>query len=212
VGPSGLRGEWGPALDWPETGTPGPDLATDHSPLDYPDEVSVGQAARPAGFSLLHPGGPGAGNGPASVIPATTEETAGTDLLDESGLPRRVRQASLAPQLRESPARPGPSADLGILPEQQSDYPPPEPSASERTPEETRATMSAIQRGWERGRSVFDPAEGNGEPGPGSAASGATDATDTMDAVGTGTGSVADPAATRNDGGGADGEMHRSDD
>jgi hypothetical protein len=38
-----------------------------------------------------------------------------------------------------------------------------------------------------------------------------------MDAVGTGasetagTGSVADPAATRNDGGGADGEAHRSD-
>ena len=212
VGPSGLRGEWGPVLDWPETGAAGPDLATDHSPLDYADEVSVGQTARPAGFSLLHPGGPGAGNGPGSVIPATTEETAGTGLLDESGLPRRVRQASLAPQLRESPARPGPSADLGILPEQQSDYPPSERPAPERTPEETRATMSAIQRGWERGRSVFDPAEGNGEPGPGSAASGATDATDTMDAVGTGTGSVADPAATRNDGGGADGETHRSDD
>src|SRR5215831_1682546 len=57
VGPSGLRGEWGPALDWPEAGPAGPDLATtDHSPLDYADEVSVGQAARPAGFSLLHPG------------------------------------------------------------------------------------------------------------------------------------------------------------
>jgi hypothetical protein len=159
----------------------------------------VGQAARPAGFSLLHPG-----NGPSSVIPATAEEMAGTDLLDDSGLPRRVRQASLAPQLREGPARPGPSTDLGILSEPASDWPPSEPPATERTPEETRATMSAIQRGWERGRSVFDPAERNGEPGPGSAASGVTpaasgvtDATDTMDAGGTGaTGETAGTGAT----------------
>jgi hypothetical protein len=79
--------------------------------------------------------------------------------------------------------------------------------------------MSAIQRGWERGRSVFDPAEGNGEPGPGSAASGVTDATDTMEAVGmgngaetAGTGIVADPAAGHDDGDGAGAETHGSED
>ena len=62
----------------------------------------------------------------ASVIPATAEETGETELDD--GLPRRVRQASLAPQLRETPARPGPSADLGVL----AEPPPTEWSAAER--------------------------------------------------------------------------------
>jgi signal transduction histidine kinase len=227
VGASGLRREWGPAIDWSEAGpadTVSPDVHADDPLLGYPDEVTVGQAARPSGFSLLDPGGPGAGNGPGSVIPATAEESAATDLLDESGLnesglPRRVRQASLAPQLRETPARAGPSADLGILAEPASDWPPSGPPAPERTPEETRATMSAIQRGWERGRSVFDPAEGNGEPGPGSAASGVTDATDAMEAVGmgngaetAGTGIVADPAASHDGGDGAGAETHRSED
>ena len=153
-----------------------------------------------------------------ALIPATAEESAGTGLLDESGLPRRVRQASLAPQLRESPPRPAPSADLGILSEPASDFAPSRQPAPERTPEETRATMSAIQRGWERGRSVFDPAEGNGESAA-SAASGPSDATDTMDAVGPGTGAdtagtgiVADSAASHNDGDGAGAETHRSED
>jgi signal transduction histidine kinase len=183
---SGLRGEWGPAIDWPMSRPASSGEDTDHRPLGHLDE---GMAGQPAEFAPLHPGG---SNGPGGVIPVTAEETAETDL-DESGLPRRVRQASLAPQLRDSPARAGPSADLGIL----SEPPPAEPSpagwsqsersSAERSPEETRVTMSAIQRGWERGRSVFDPSGGNGErtpePGAGAAASDGTDASDATDAV-----------------------------
>jgi signal transduction histidine kinase len=220
VGASGVRREWGPAIDWSETSpadTVSPDGHTDDPLLGYADEVTVGQAARPTGFSLLDPGGPGTGNGPGSVIPATAEETAGTDLLDDSGLPRRVRQASLAPQLRDSPPRAAPAADLGILSEPAPDQPPSEQPAPERTPEETRATMSAIQRGWERGRSVFDPADGNGEPG--AAAPGGTDATDAREAVSTGasaetagTGMTADSSAGHIDGGGAGAETHGSED
>jgi signal transduction histidine kinase len=214
VGASGLRSEWGPAIDWSEpsppspVGTASPDVDIDHPPLGYRDEFTAGQPARPAGFSLLHPGG---GNGPSSVIPATAEETAGTDLLDESGLPRRVRQASLAPQLRESPPRPAPSADLGILPEPASDWSPSETAAPERTPEETRATMSAIQRGWQRGRSVFDPAEGNGESG-----ADATDATETVGPAGasgeTAVTGITDSGASHTDGDGASAETHRPED
>lgn len=67
-------------------------------------------------------------------------ETA-TSNLDELGLPRRVRQASLAPQLRDDepnqPAGDGPAGD--------------------RSPEQTRTLMSSIQRGWQRGRSDTDP-------------------------------------------------------
>jgi hypothetical protein len=249
VAVTGLRGEWGPALDWPETSPASssestdyrsdatdyrPDTtdyrsdSTDYGPLGYPDEGTIG---RPTEFTPLPPDG---GNGPGSVIPATAEEataeeTAEADLDD--GLPRRVRQASLAPQLRETPARPGPSADLGVL----AEPPPTEWSAAERerSPEETRVTMSAIQRGWERGRSVFDPAGGNGDSGAGPEAgtqgpdgTGATAATDAVasgevNPVDTGpdasrqaadTGITADSAAGRTDAGGAGAGSHRTTD
>jgi signal transduction histidine kinase len=212
VAVTGLRGEWGPALDWPETSsassgestdyqsgstdyqssgtdyrtggtdyrTGGTDYrtgGTDYPPLGYPDEGIIG---RPTEFTPLQPDG---GNGPGSAIPATAEETAGAGADLEDGLPRRVRQASLAPQLRQTPSRPGPSADLGVLAE-----PPPtdwSESERERSPEETRVAMSAIQRGWERGRSVFDPSGGNGEGAAESGAGGpdGTSATPSTDAV-----------------------------
>jgi signal transduction histidine kinase len=56
----------------------------------------------------------------------------------ELGLPRRIRQANLAPQLRKD----GPPLPSG------------EPSPfDEPTPEAARRTMMALQQGWERGRS-----------------------------------------------------------
>src|SRR5215831_20861560 len=196
--------------DYQSGGTDYRTEGTDYRPLGYPDEGTIG---RPTEFTPLQPEG---GNGPGSAVPATAEEMAGADLDD--GLPRRVRQASLAPQLRESPARPGPSADLGVL----AEPPATDWSASERerSPEETRVTMSAIQRGWERGRSVFDPSGGNGEGTPesgvdtgGPEGTGATSATDAVASVevnpvdtGTGasgpaadTGITADSAAGRTD-------------
>jgi hypothetical protein len=56
------------------------------------------------------------------------------------GLPTRVRQASLAPQLRE-PTRPD------LAPGRGSGLP---------SPEAARNTMAALQRGWELGRSAAD--------------------------------------------------------
>ncbi|MFF9347626.1 nitrate- and nitrite sensing domain-containing protein [Streptomyces sp. NPDC014734] len=68
------------------------------------------------------------------TAPSPSRETVG-------GLPRRVRQASLAPQLREvdgdrdaEPARRGPDPDF------------------ERDAEEVRSRMASLQRGWQRGR------------------------------------------------------------
>jgi signal transduction histidine kinase len=74
---------------------------------------------------------------------------------DVKGLPRRVRQASIAPQLRDNPPRrrtaPAPSS----------------PPAGGPTPAEIRQTMSALQRGWQEGRSQQLPAAGaDGEGGP----------------------------------------------
>jgi signal transduction histidine kinase len=211
AGASALRSEWGPDLAWPETSPASSRESTDYPPLGHPDQVTVGG---PAEFSSVRSGG---GNGPGSVIPGTADPAAG-DGLDESGLPRRVRQASLAPQLRSSPPRAAPSADLGIFSDSaSSDQPLPE-----RSPEETRVTMSAIQRGWERGRSVFDPADDHGDATPGS--TDVPDVTDTMAAVdpdaarptdqgqAADTGTSADSAAGQMDGGGADARTHRAED
>ncbi len=70
------------------------------------------------------------------------------DLDELSLLPRRVRQASLAPQLKETgyaamPGSPG-------TPEPDTEH------FEERSPDEARSTITAIQQGWERGRSLFD--------------------------------------------------------
>jgi hypothetical protein len=53
------------------------------------------------------------------------------------GLPRRVRQTSLAPQLRDAPP---PDDDLSTA------------STTSRTPEELRAMMTSFQSGMNRGR------------------------------------------------------------
>ncbi len=75
----------------------------------------------------------------------SADPAAATADLTEFGLPRRIRQASLAPQLRNT----GPQS-LTATDEEDPDFP---------SPEEARATMAAIQRGWERGRSAFAAAE-----------------------------------------------------
>ncbi|AQS72329.1 nitrate- and nitrite sensing domain-containing protein [Streptomyces pactum] len=62
-------------------------------------------------------------------------------------LPRRVRQANLAPQLRQSPEPPA---------EDRSD-------PADRDAEEVRSRMASLQRGWQRGRK--ENAAGDGVPG-----------------------------------------------
>ncbi|WP_212822109.1 nitrate- and nitrite sensing domain-containing protein [Polymorphospora rubra] len=73
--------------------------------------------------------------------------------LDDDGLPRRVRQTSLAPQLRASAIQ-----DLAGLASE----------VRERCPEEVRARMSALQAGTARGRleseALTNPPAG--QPGP----------------------------------------------
>jgi len=73
------------------------------------------------------------------------------------GLPRRVRQASLVPQLRGT---------AEATPEK-----PPETAAGRppRSPEMSRSLMSALQDGWRRGRAddLDDPQGGPDEGGAG---------------------------------------------
>ncbi|MDY0810934.1 nitrate- and nitrite sensing domain-containing protein [Kitasatospora purpeofusca] len=86
-----------------------------------------------------------AGAGTADALPPRTATPA-----TPGGLPRRVRQASLAPQLRERAAEaaagradgPGGSGAPGSAGE----------PVRERSPEEARATFASFQRGFTRGR------------------------------------------------------------
>ncbi|MBG0815448.1 nitrate- and nitrite sensing domain-containing protein [Planomonospora sp. ID82291] len=87
---------------------------------------------------------PGGGAPGAPGAPDAPDDPDDLDVPDDlDGLPVRVRQASLAPQLRRS--RPAP---------------PPDPPVH-RSPEEILDRMSSMQRGWQRGRSQ---AERRGEP------------------------------------------------
>jgi signal transduction histidine kinase len=103
-------------------------------------------------FTPLHrPGGDGAGQGDAPYAeqgygnndgdgdgyPAVTLDGGGNS--DYKGLPRRVRQANLAPQLRSSAAA-GPDGPTGV------------PRASAASLSDMRNTLSAMQRGWQQGR------------------------------------------------------------
>ncbi|QKV91320.1 nitrate- and nitrite sensing domain-containing protein [Streptomyces sp. NA02950] len=72
-----------------------------------------------------------------------------------SGLPKRVRQASLAPQLRNDPT---PRNEAERYP---ADTDP------EREAEQARATMASLQRGWQRGRRQSGTGPGAPDRAPG---------------------------------------------
>jgi len=71
---------------------------------------------------------------------------------DYKGLPRRVRQANLAPQLRSTAAA-GSNAPPGV------------PRASAASLTDMRNTLSAMQRGWQQGRSQSQPDTEGGADG-----------------------------------------------
>ena len=126
----------------PRPGTP----AGPATPMTPVASSRPGQASAPPwelpGEARPLPAGPG-GSGPGP-------DMAGPD--DSQGLPRRVKQASLAPQLRASPPqRRTTVASVG-----------PSSGSSGPSPAEIRRTMSALQRGWQEGRSqrMADPASG----------------------------------------------------
>ncbi|NYI08188.1 sensor histidine kinase [Allostreptomyces psammosilenae] len=115
---------------------------------------------------------------PAPVVdPATGGVSRGVTRV---GLPKRVRQASLVPQLRED-QRPdkttGQGTDTGATAPATGDPATPEPT--ERTAEDIRATMASLQQGWTLGRlEAGEPDIGTSpereQPRPGASADEAT--------------------------------------
>ncbi|MET8700618.1 nitrate- and nitrite sensing domain-containing protein [Kitasatospora sp. NPDC004723] len=96
---------------------------------------------------------------PASdAAPRTGGSCAGAS---SGGLPRRVRQASLAPQLRERAAEAATAPSAEARPDGGAE------AARERSPEEARATFASFQRGFTRGRGASGtPAAPRPAPAP----------------------------------------------
>jgi hypothetical protein len=91
------------------------------------------------GGSLLDSGSlpGGRGNNDGGLDAYAGDESAGPDGVDYKGLPRRQRQANIAPQLRSNSG----AAEADI------------PQASAPNPADVKNTLSAMQRGWQQGRS-----------------------------------------------------------
>ncbi|MFG2212976.1 nitrate- and nitrite sensing domain-containing protein [Streptomyces sp. NPDC048638] len=112
-----------------------PVLVSDHGrTVDGGEAQAKASAARPG------PERDGPSRPAAAEEPPTGE---GPEAPAPGGLPRRVRQASLAPQLRKEPDR---QAGEGRA----------DAAADDRDAEAVRARMTALQSGWQRGRRDHD--------------------------------------------------------
>jgi signal transduction histidine kinase len=147
-GPGAATGPAAPTTPMTPVASPRPGLAS-----GPPWELS-----RETGSLPTVPGGSEAGSaGPGAAEPGGNA--------DMEGLPRRVKQASLAPQLRDAPpARRttvasgltgGPAGSTGAR------------GSAGPSPAEIRQTMSALQRGWQEGRSQRMAGQAAGGPPPG---------------------------------------------
>ncbi|MEU4729734.1 ATP-binding protein [Streptomyces sp. NPDC023588] len=116
--------------------------AAGRDPRDLPAPERASAAEEPrAPVASLRPRAPGGAG--------TRTQTAAVPAASVTELPRRVRQASLVPQLREAPA-PGDPAGAGL---------PRDPSG--RSPEEARDRMTAYRAGWVRGAQDNSPHAGS---------------------------------------------------
>src|SRR5690242_2460115 len=137
--PAASAGSAGPTTPMTPVASPRPGQAS-----GPPWKISRETGPLPAVPGAARPGGP---NGPAESSPSEAEANG-----DYKGLPRRVKQASLAPQLRDDPPpRRTTLASSGVpggVPGS-----PGSPGSPGPSPAEIRQTMSALQRGWQEGRS-----------------------------------------------------------
>ncbi|MFD4722750.1 nitrate- and nitrite sensing domain-containing protein [Streptomyces sp. NPDC058423] len=132
----------------------GPPTAPVPLPLRSRPSRGTGESGR-FGDASPRAGGPadGSGGGASAIRPAR-----GSSGPTVGGLPRRVRQASLAPQLRETSGTR--AAATRTEAEDAQDF--------ERDAEQVRDRMASLQRGWQRGRRQnAEDATGHGETAPG---------------------------------------------
>ncbi|MFF5449584.1 nitrate- and nitrite sensing domain-containing protein [Streptomyces sp. NPDC012888] len=125
--------------------------AADRTAAGAADRTGAGAADRTAAPADRRTGARSEAR-PVSVVRQPDPETArrpdGRDGSGTGGLPRRIRQASLAPQLKNAPAA-APADDTASRP-------------ADRDAEAVRTRMSALQRGWTAGRRQHAQQTGTG--------------------------------------------------
>ncbi|MFE7095275.1 sensor histidine kinase, partial [Streptomyces erythrochromogenes] len=108
---------------------------------------AAAEEPRPAPVAPLRPRGAGGAGIRTEAVASSSAPVSHSASVTE--LPRRVRQASLVPQLREAPT---PKEPAGVrLPE--------DPPG--RSPEEARDRMAAYRAGWVRGAEENSPHAGS---------------------------------------------------
>ncbi|MEU5839469.1 nitrate- and nitrite sensing domain-containing protein [Streptomyces diacarni] len=124
-----------------------------------PDPGASSDAGTPHGTSAAQSVGPTRDAGASGTDNASPADNASR----VGGLPRRVRQASLAPQLKADTPTVSTRMPYGQAGTQDSST----PDAAERDADEVRSKMASLQRGWERGRRESEPPHDAGESAPG---------------------------------------------
>ncbi|WP_258943384.1 sensor histidine kinase [Actinomadura luteofluorescens] len=125
TGPQAPAADPAPAAPWGVPDRPMPPAPPRPAPNPWSDDAHTPEAG-----------------GPGGAADENTDEAAGEDWQPagtHAGLPRRVRQRNLAPQLRKNPPSPPPPGGTAN-------------GAVARSPEEARSLMASIQQGWRRGR------------------------------------------------------------
>ena len=127
---SGYAPEAGYPQAYPDFSHPAPESGYGSS---YDENLGDGP-----GISAASSFGAGPGNNGAAEGGYQSGDSSGA--VDVNGLPRRVRQASIAPELRAAAAA-NPAGSTGV------------PAATAASLTDMRNTLSAMQRGWQQGRS-----------------------------------------------------------
>ncbi|MFI2264074.1 sensor histidine kinase [Streptomyces tubercidicus] len=177
-----------------------PVLVSDHGrTVDDRDAPRKRGAERPgpegsgSGHAADRPSSSAAPQDPAPDAPQPAEGPDTPAPTTSTGLPRRIRQASLAPQLKADAAEPAEARRRST------------PAADDRDAEAVRARMASLQRGWQRGRrdNAEDPPETGTPPRGEDPAADTTgpdtthpDDRDTVSHDGDATGSTAPPGTT----------------
>ncbi|MGW5863563.1 nitrate- and nitrite sensing domain-containing protein [Streptomyces sp. NPDC055239] len=115
---------------WPDLSPPHRDVTAADAPPDLPRRSRLTDSARTE---------PARTEPPSRTEPARTEIPREEPTTAPGGLPRRVRQANLAPQLKDGPEQRTERESATTRPE-------------ERDADEVRSRMASLQRGWQRGR------------------------------------------------------------
>ncbi|MFI8853035.1 nitrate- and nitrite sensing domain-containing protein [Streptomyces sp. NPDC053499] len=168
--PGGDSGSGGPT-PLPRRRPGAPVLVSDNGRTVGPDRQTPAERTRGDGPAPL----PRRKKPDTGASPDSSDSTGSSGAPDSSGaapsgaggLPRRVRQASLAPQLKSD----APTVDTR-MPRERTQEPTDTqgsstPDVADRDADEVRSKMASLQRGWERGRRESEPPHDAGESAPG---------------------------------------------